>query len=355
MRVVKFEREKLISFLKSLEKFGDLWGPVKKGKHHVFAKDDPEKFDLKALSRTFLIPPKKFLIPSEFTMFTYKDGKWNENIEAKKKVVFGLHPCDINGFNILHKFFTRIYEDPYYKNYRDALLIVGLSCMPDEKCFCSETKTSTVEEGFDLFLTDLDDIFLLWVGSPKGENVIMELSDLFDENVTENDIEKYIEWRKKRDRTFKSDLDLAGMPEIVSTSYNREIWQELSEACYSCGRCVMVCPTCTCFDVYDEVDIKEDKIKRIRSWYGCVFREYSLVAGGHNFREARSERLKLWYTHKLAGFMSEYGKPACVGCGKCVETCPVEINIYTVAKALKNERFEAFWKKVEKLKEEVNE
>ncbi len=355
MRVVKLKRENLIPFLKGLQKFGKLWGPVKKGEHHVFEVAEPENFDLKAVSRTFLVPPKKFMLPPEFVMFTYKDGEWHENFKTEKNVVFGLHPCDINGLNIFHKFFTRIYEDPYYRAFKDNTIIVGLSCMPDEKCFCFETRTSTVEEGFDLFLTDLDDIFLVWVGSPKGEDIIRELIELLDENVTEEDITRYIEWRKKRDRSYKSDLDLSGMPEIVSTSYHREIWNVIASACYSCGRCVMVCPTCTCFDVNDEVDIREDNIKRVRSWYGCVFREYSLVAGGHNFREARAERLKLWYTHKLAGFMSEYGKPACVGCGRCVETCPADINIYTVAKALKNDQFDAFWKRAGEKKEVVNE
>jgi len=61
------------------------------------------------------------------------------------------------------------------------------------------------------------------------------------------------------------------------------------------------------------------------------------VAGGHNFREARAERLKLYYTHKLKAFITEYGKPSCVGCGRCIDTCPVNINVAEVIRALKGQ------------------
>ena len=61
-----------------------------------------------------------------------------------------------------------------------------------------------------------------------------------------------------------------------------------------------------------------------------MFQSYSLVAGGENFRGSRSERTRLWYMHKLKGFDGKYGDYACVGCGRCIETCPVDINVKTV-------------------------
>ncbi|MCD6454156.1 MAG: 4Fe-4S dicluster domain-containing protein [Candidatus Aminicenantes bacterium] len=344
MRVFKLKRENFLPFLKGLEKFGELWGPVKKGENYVYAKEDPEKFELKAL-RT-IIPAKKFFIPKNSTILKFKNGEWKEHYEVRKRVIFGLHPCELNGLNIYHRFYTRLYPDPYYLKARENTLIVGLSCMPDDKCFCFATKTSTVDEGFDLFLTDLEDKFLLWIGSPKGEDAIRTLSEFLEE-VSQKDIDDYIAWRKRRDRAFKLDIDLEGMPEIVTFSYDSPIWEKMGDACLSCGTCTMVCPTCTCFDIDDEYDIRQDEMNRQRFWYSCVFREYSMVAGGHNFREAKSERLKLWYTHKLVGFMSEYGSPACVGCGRCIASCPVGINVLSVVKALRKEKTDAFWKRVE--------
>ena len=340
MRVLKLSKDNFVPFMRGLEQFGELWGPVKKGESYVYAKADPEKFVLNA-NRT-LISAKKFFLPKKATILKFKDNRWTEHKEVVKRVIFGLHPCEIHALNIYHKFYTRIYPDPYYIANREATLIVGLSCIPDEYCFCHLTDTSTVNEGFDLFLTDLGDRFLVWIGSPKGDEAIKHLHNLLDD-VTQEDIDDYIAWRKKRDNAFKVSIDLEGMPEIVSFSYDLPVWEKMGEACLSCGTCTMVCPTCTCFDIEDEYDIKTDEMNRQRYWYSCVFREYSMVAGGHNFRKARSERLKLWYTHKLVGFMSEYGSPACVGCGRCVVSCPVDINVLTVAKALLKEENDAFW------------
>ena len=66
-----------------------------------------------------------------------------------------------------------------------------------------------------------------------------------------------------------------------------------------------------------------------------------MVAGGHNFRESRAERLKLRFTHKLQSFVGKFGKPACTGCGRCVGTCPVDIDIFTMVKRLQGEEVRA--------------
>ncbi len=344
MRLFKIKKSNLFPFLRGLEGFGELWGPVRKGEKVVYARAKPEEFDLKAL-RT-MIPAKKFLLPPKFTSLKFRESRWEDDYRPKRKVVFGLHPCGIHALNIYHRFYTRLYSDPYYERAKEATLIVGLSCVPDEYCFCYATGTSTVNEGFDLFLTDLGDRLLVWVGSPKGEESL-KLVGKYLEDVEQKDISDYVAWRKRRDAAFKLKVDLDGMPEIVSFSYDSPVWEKMGKACLSCGTCTMVCPTCTCFDLEDEYDLKRDEMHRQRFWYSCVFREYSMVAGGHNFREARSERLKLWYTHKLVGFMSEYGAPACVGCSRCVVSCPVGINVVSVVRALRNERTAALWTKME--------
>ncbi len=342
MRVIKLDKTKLVEYLRSLEEWGEVWGPVRKGEKFVFAKKDPSEFDLTA--RRTILPPKKFFVPPRFTMFSYRDGRWEEEFDESRRIIFGLHPCDIFGILILDRLFMEHYPDPYYIKRRKNTAILGFSCLPDEKCFCIATNTHSVEEGFDLFFSDVEgEFYLVWVGSSLGDDLTRIREDLFDEDVTEEDIERYIEWRRKRDKMFKTDLDLTGMPEIVEISYKRPIWEKMGEACLSCGSCSMVCPTCNCYNVVDENVFYEERIKRDRHWDSCMFKEYSLVAGGHNFREKRSDRLKLFYTHKLTGFMSQFGKPACVGCGRCVDACPVGINVPNVAKALKGEKVDAIW------------
>ena len=164
---------------------------------------------------------------------------------------------------------------------------------------------------------------------------IVTLEEFFDDNVTREDIQKYMEWQKKRDEMYTHSFDFKTLPGLMDMSYDSEIWEYFADKCISCGQCTMVCPTCNCYNVVDYFDVTNKSTgRRERLWDSCMFVDYSLVAGGHNFRKSRAERLKLWYTHKLKAFGGEFGKPACVGCGRCVDTCPVDINVLTVAKAL---------------------
>lgn len=335
------KKEDLPIFLESIKKFGVLVGPIRKGTKITF--DVINNYDDLILTADKpVIPPKKFFVPPKFTTLKFdRTGFRDERQPIKKTILFGVHPCDIHGINILDEFFLRHanYRDSYYARRRENTIIIGHSCVPTENCICNVTHTDIVNEGFDLFFTELDGFYLVWVGSSEGDDITREKIELFDENITSEDIKKYIEWRDWRKTQFHiKDLDFRIMPDIMELSYNSELWEKMGDKCLSCGSCTMVCPTCNCYNVVDEVQLKDElKGERVRYWDSCMFKEYSLVAGGHNFREARSERLKLWYTHKLRAFMNVFGSPACVGCGRCIQYCPVNINVLSVARGLLEE------------------
>ena len=97
----------------------------------------------------------------------------------------------------------------------------------------------------------------------------------------------------------------------------------------------MVCPTCYCYDVADDVELGSRNGGRSRSWDSCLFSTHALVAGGENFREGRASRVKFRYYHKQRGFVAEYGRPSCVGCGRCISACPVKIDISEVISQLR--------------------
>ena len=337
MRAVKLRKQDLPAFLKCVQSFGELWGPVKKNNRHILKKiENVTQIDLTTI-RTSL-PFKKLLFPPQFSMYRFHENEYTMNLEdLQRRIIFGMHPCDIHALLIMDDFFSRRFNDPYYIERRKKTVIIGFSCIPDEKCFCHATETDTVEEGFDLFLTDLDDFFLIWVGSSLGDDMTRECPKIIDEGIVHDDLKKYIEWRKYRNSQFKLDVDLTSMPEIVDLSYDSMIWEEEGEKCLSCGACTIVCPTCPCYNVIDEMKLGKIEGERVRHWDSCLFKEYSMVSGGHNFRETRAERLKLRFTHKLQAFVGEYGKPACVGCGRCIDTCPVDIDIATVVKRLRGE------------------
>ncbi len=335
MRALKMKRENLSDFFESLRTFGALWGAVKKGEGYSLLKiEDNKRIDLTALRTK--IPFKKLLFPPKFSMFSYKEGETTQNLEnLPSQVIFGLHPCDVHALKIMDDFFLSHYPDPYYIERRKRTSIVALSCIPDEKCFCKTTNTHYAESGFDLALTDLKDFFIVWVGSSLGDDMIRACPDLYEEHIGHADLERYVKWREFRESHFRNDLDFTGMPSIMELCWDSPVWEELGDKCLSCGACTLVCPTCPCFNVIDEINLKQTEGERYRQWDSCMFREYSMVAGGHNFRESRAARLKLRFTHKLQSFVSKFGEPACVGCGRCIDTCPVGIDILSVAQRLK--------------------
>lgn len=97
----------------------------------------------------------------------------------------------------------------------------------------------------------------------------------------------------------------------------------------------MVCPTCYCFDVADRPGLGSEESVRERTWDSCLFSTHALVAGGENFRDSQADRIKFRFYHKQRGFVAEYGRPSCVGCGRCIEACPAGIHIVEVLNRLR--------------------
>ncbi|MBU1187059.1 MAG: 4Fe-4S dicluster domain-containing protein [Acidobacteria bacterium] len=344
MRIVKLKQDRLNSFLEAVSTDSELWGPVKKGadKHRFKIVDNPAEFDLD-YTRTIL-PPKKIFLPPRFNMFKAMPTAYEEEtMDPTKKILFGVHPCDIHGILIMDQFYTQTYNDPYYIRSRENTIILGHSCWPDEHCLCHSTGTDVANEGYDLFFTALNDEYLVWIGSSKGDDLVRIVPELFNEDLSDRDIQNYIRWREDRSKAFKAEINFKAMPDFMELKYRDAVWENLSHACLACGSCSNVCPTCTCYNVNDKPRLSENASDIARCWDACTLESYSEVAGGENFRESRSERLKLYYTHKLQAFISKYGKPACVGCGRCAATCPVGINVKTVAGALDGEEVDAFW------------
>jgi len=346
MRILKLKKSDLLSFLGAISGQAELWAPVKKDEKHVFERvSDFSKIELQT-TRT-IIPPKKIMVPPSFNMFHFNESDYKEDFShITKKILFGIHPCDIHGLLTLDKLFTQEYPDPYYLKARKNTVILGLSCWPDEHCFCQSTRTNIVEEGYDLFLTDLQEYFLVWIGSSQGDDLVRMIPGIFDESLLDKDIQAYIRWQLEKEKAFKTEIDFVTMPDLMELKYKAPFWKKASDACLACGSCSMVCPTCNCYNVSDKLFLGKKPGERLRFWDSCTLPEYSQVGSGENFREHKSDRLKLWYTHKLQAYVSKFGKPSCVGCGRCIVTCPVNINVKTIAKALEGEDVEAFWQRM---------
>jgi sulfhydrogenase subunit beta (sulfur reductase) len=59
-----------------------------------------------------------------------------------------------------------------------------------------------------------------------------------------------------------------------------------------------------------------------------MFPLFTLHGSGHNPRNQKLQRVRQRFMHKLKYFPDKYHKGvACVGCGRCVQQCPVNIDI----------------------------
>jgi sulfhydrogenase subunit beta (sulfur reductase) len=342
MKICKIPKINLDLFASILPAFGELYAPVRRGKGFVF--DRPARWSEVQLNypRTIL-PPKKFLLPPRETTFKFdsSEGYRDTLAEATKPIVlFGVHAYDIFGMNILDRVFAEgKYKDPYYIARRKSTTIIGYDFEPDEKHFAYSMNADFVDSGFDLLLSDVGEDYLVLVGTSRGDDIILKSGCLMQEPA-EADFAEYKRRSSQRRASYKSRIELGDLPEILEMEYHSEVWQEIGERCLSCGSCSAVCPTCYCFDISDEVELGSLSGSRIRSWDSCLFRSHALVAGGENFRDSRASRIKYRFYHKQRGFVAEYGRPSCVGCGRCAECCPAGIDIINVIETIRGERNE---------------
>ncbi len=283
-----------------------------------------------------VIPPKQFFFPPREDLF-HCSGESDIAVcteEEPLSVLFGLHPCDLHGIDILDKAFSYGGRDSFYWRRRGKFGFIGLSCLPDKYCLCKSMHTDFIVDVYDLFLYTLDDVYMVSVRTALGDDMVRLCPDLFREP-TEKEIAEYKNRIQVREAMFTRIMDITNLADLLTLEYKSDVWERYSHRCLFCGSCVMVCPTCQCFDVCDTTDLLSGVAVRWRRWDACMRKDYALVTGGHNFRETRPERFRFRYLHKEMGFAEMHGKATCTGCGRCSETCPAGIDMVEVVRSIR--------------------
>jgi ferredoxin len=258
-----------------------------------------------------LIPLKKVLLPPVDPLWTLSGNTCTPSVDAAAVALLGIPPCDLYALAYLDRVFA---DDPLYQRRKERLFLVGSACTPGPGCFCPPWPALPP---FDLFLAD----GRVWAGSAQGERVL----------------EGFVaELGAAEERPLPAEVACGkGLPlppdleRLFHGSSRSPLWREVGEKCVSCGACSAVCPTCYCYEVVDAA-LPDGTVTRRREWDNCFFRSHALVAGGHNFRPTRSERLRFRFEHKLLGFGALRGASSCVGCGRCGRACPVDIDLAEV-------------------------
>ncbi|MBD3309855.1 hypothetical protein GF351_01405, partial [Candidatus Woesearchaeota archaeon] len=300
-------KKDLQSFFESLMGEYTLIGPVKKQNHTVF--DKIGSFE----ELEWGIRPdysfRKFFFPPKETMFEFKGNKIDANDETEKRIII-LRPCDANALALLDRIFLTKSKDPYYKKKRENTLIFVFRCKESgENCFCTSMNTDKTTN-FDLQFTDIGERYLVEVKPGSSE---IAQSKLFEPIMREG------ESKLKCKRNMV-------VPHDFVSNFNHPAWKKNADDCLFCCACLTVCPTCHCYDVDDEVNIDLKSGKRVRDWHFCYLKDFTRVAGDHVFRDEPEKRYRNRFYCKLKYLRDKYGKQGCVGCGRCIDICPAELD-----------------------------
>jgi ferredoxin len=320
-----------ISFADIPAGYADRQGP---GSYRLEGRKTDEVFSFSPGPDSF----KKFLHPSSSTVFSFKKSARAMTIETpameEQPMAFvGVRACDLAALNLLDKVFL---EGPVrergYDSRRKDIFIAAVNCFqPGENCFCDSMGTGPeAKEGFDLALSEIGGSFLVEAGTAKGEKILGKIPH---EHAQESDLDKKKAAVSRCEQMMKKTMKTVDLPGVLYRNSEHPRWTEIAERDLGCGNCTMVCPTCFCSSSFDILslqamsgNLREFAGVRRRSWDSCFSKNFAKVHGG-NFRPSRRARYRHWITHKLAYWIEQFGRPGCVGCGRCISWCPVGIDI----------------------------
>lgn len=284
--------------------------------------------------------PREALQPRSEPLFRWEtvDGELalsDPPLDPTPQVLFGVRPCDAAG---LQRAGAVLGSDPQFAHRRNLTTIVTLGCdQAQPGCFCTAVGGSPHgTEGSDLELAPDGDGWLGRALTPAGRALLCATS--FAPATA-------AQWQAAgaRAETAAAGMTRQALPPdaaaALEAAFDDPHWAELARECLGCQVCGTVCPSCTCFDVHDDGGLGCGE--RCRSQDSCTQGLFTAHATGHNPRPTQGSRYRQRALHKFAFFPARHGGASmCVGCGRCIEQCPVGIDIHHVVQAVLGAREE---------------
>jgi sulfhydrogenase subunit beta (sulfur reductase) len=311
------------------------------GRYRTRARHDDALFGYAAPAQSakpWLFPPDALLWRGRRTgaAFTVDEP----DAEAPAIALLGIRGCDLAAIGVQDRvLLDRVASDADYAGRRARTFLVAVTCgTPARTCFCASLGTGPRPgAGADLTLTELFQDgrhrFLVEAGSPAGEDV---LAGLATAPATGADLAAADDVVAAAVGQMVRSMPAGDLRELLYAGAESPRWQDVAERCLACTNCTAVCPTCFCTSVEDVSDLSGDVDERHRVWDSCFSWEYSRLHGGA-VRTSTGARYRQWLTHKLAGWVDQFGVSGCVGCGRCIAWCPAAIDLTAEVEALHEE------------------
>ncbi|GAB6084751.1 4Fe-4S dicluster domain-containing protein [Alkaliphilus crotonatoxidans] len=276
---------------------------------------------------------KSFLFPDTETYirFAGKGSKIEvDELEAMiPQIILGVKACDLKSVELIDRVFLSDPVDTLYQEKREKTLMIAAVCSEmGENCSCEQFGICPLTPDADIVMAKNDkdekEIYLK-SNSEKGRQLAEHLLTMEGFTTAEA-------FPTPPDKTPVKRLPAEEVKNRMEEFFESSLWQSLGMLCLGCGTCTYYCPTCHCYDVRDFN--RKDQGVRYRTWDSCMFSNFTNMAGGHNPRPEKKDRIKNRFFHKLNYFVKKQGDLACVGCGRCGKLCPVGISINTVLRKI---------------------
>lgn len=326
------EKNDLKKFIEVLLDAYRIFGPVKTACGEEFLEvKEPHllRLDYQNTHRS----PKHLFFPQTETLFYFAShgdthhtkGRDNPSPDSSS-ILLGVRPCDAAAISCLDAVFEgNDYHDPYYTQKRDNTVIIGLSCThPAATCFCTSVDCGPDSPaGADMLWFDLPERYFIQVMTQKGEEIIQRAHTLFRRSTLQDEEGKEEVVKNARQEISKI-FNVDGLVKKID-NFDASCWERIHDKCLGCGICTYFCPTCHCFDITD--DCSGSRGRRIRTWDSCMFPSFTQHASGHNPRPTQKERMRQRIMHKFNYAMKNNKCLFCVGCGRCIAHCPVNLDV----------------------------
>lgn len=316
------------------------WGDVQEGGEYRLVKRDDEAlfgYNLGQSSwKRFLYPPRTDLLRIRSSNGALEFSPYENH--STRYAFLGARSCELAAIAIQDNVFLGGCHDPTYASARSDLLVVAVDCgTAAATCFCTSMGTGPAcADGFDIVLTEVpaNDGFdyLARSGTDRGQALLEKIDCPLAEP---EQVEAGRAVTRSAIEAMVRHLDTDGIRDLLVENRDHPRWEQVAKRCLTCGNCTLVCPTCFCSTVTDQVGL-DGEATRTRIWDSCFSLDFSGLHG-HPVRRSAKSRYRQWMSHKLATWYDQFGTSGCVGCGRCITWCPVGIDITEEVAAIREQ------------------